>query len=181
MSYKPPKYLFFYLLIIIFGITLTYFSYTQLNERDLGIYNVSNSSDTKLNLDIKNVNKLTLEIKNIYQNQEKSLCKSDEIYVYGTLRNRINNDIVRIRIQNIDVTNQLKIISKSTSIEPTRNYVHTPIVIISENFDCIDEVIKIIFEEEVNIKYLLIKNTGNYKTYNKIKTYNIKAYWIVVI
>ena len=176
MSYKPPKYLFFYLLIITFGITLTYFSYTQLNERDLGIYNVSNSSDTKLNLDIKNVNKLTLEIKNIYQNQEKSLCKSDEIYVYGTLRNRINNDIVRIRILNIDVTNQLKIVSKSTSIEPTRNYVHTPIVIISENFDCIDQVIKIFFEEEVNIKYLLIKNTGKYKTYNKIKTYNIKAY-----
>ena len=53
MSYKPPKYLFFYLLIITFGITLTYFSYTQLNERDLGIYNVSNSSDTKLNLDIR--------------------------------------------------------------------------------------------------------------------------------
>ena len=147
MSYKPPKYLYFYLLILIFGITLSYFSYTQLNVRDLGIYNISNTSDTKLNLDIKNVNKLTLEIKNIYQNQDKSLCKSDDIYVYGTLRNRINNDIVRIRIQNIEVTNQLKIISKSTTIEPTRNYVHTPIDVISENFDCIDEVITIFFEQ----------------------------------
>ena len=176
MSYKPPKYLYFYLLILIFGITLSYFSYTQLNVRDLGIYNISNTSDTKLNLDIKNVNKLTLEIKNIHQNQDKSLCKSDDIYVYGTLRNRINNDIVRIRIQNIEVTNQLKIISKSSTIEPTRNYVHTPIDVISENFDCIDEVITIFFEEEVNVSYLLIKNTDKYKSYNKIKTFNIKAY-----
>ena len=87
----------------------------------------------------------------------------------------------KIKHQSNNVTNQLKIVSKSTSIEPTRNYVHTPIVIISENFDCIDQVIKIFFEEEVNIKYLLIKNTGKYKTYNKIKTYNIKAYWIVII
>ncbi len=176
MSYKPPKYLYFYLLILIFGITLSYFSYTQLNVRDLGIYNISNTSDTKLNLDIKNVNKLTLEIKNIHQNQDKSLCKSDDIYVYGTLRNRINNDIVRIRIQNIEVTNQLKIISKSSTIEPTRNYVHTPIDVISENFDCIDEVITIFFEEEVNVSYLLVKNTDKYKSYNKIKTFNIKAY-----
>lgn len=176
MSYKPPKYLYFYLLILIFGITLFYFSYTQLNVRDLGIYNISNTSDTKLNLDIKNVNKITLEIKNIHQNQDKSLCKSDDIYVYGTLRNRINNDIVRIRIQNIEVTNQLKIISKSSSIEPTRNYVHTPVVVISENFDCIDEVITIFFEEEVNVSYLLVKNTDKYKSYNKIKTFNIKAY-----
>tara|TARA_Y100001960_G_scaffold634_1_gene680 strand:- start:48 stop:578 length:531 start_codon:yes stop_codon:yes gene_type:complete len=176
VSYKPPKYLYFYLLILIFGITLSYFSYTQLNVRDLGIYNISNTSDTKLNLDIKNVNKLTLEIKNIHQNQDKSLCKSDDIYVYGTLRNRINNDIVRIRIQNIEVTNQLKIISKSSTIEPTRNYVHTPIDVISENFDCIDEVITIFFEEEVNVSYLLVKNTDKYKSYNKIKTFNIKAY-----
>ena len=176
MSYKPPKYLYFYLLILIFGITLSYFSYTQLNVRDLGVYNISNTSDTKLNLDIKNVNKLTLEIKNIHQNQDKSLCKSDDIYVYGTLRNRINNDIVRIRIQNIEVTNQLKIISKSSTIEPTRNYVHTPIAVISENFDCIDEVITIFFEEEVNVSYLFVENTDKYKSYNKIKTFNIKAY-----
>ena len=176
MSYKPPKYLYFYLLILIFGITLSYFSYSQLNVRDLGIYNISNTSDTKLNLDIKNVNKITLEIKNIHQNEDKSLCKSDDIYVYGTLRNRINNDIVRIRIQNIEVTNQLKIISKSSTIEPTRNYVHTPIAVISENFDCIDEVITIFFEEEVNVSYLLVENTDKYKSYNKIKTFNIKAY-----
>ena len=37
--------------------------------------------------------------------------------------------------------NQLKIISKSATIEPTRNYQQSPLVIVSENFDCVDEVI----------------------------------------
>ena len=70
----------------------------------------------------------------------------------------------------------LKIISKSTTIEPTRNYEHSPVVIVSENFDCIDEVLTIEFEEKVNVKYLLIKKTDKYTSYNKIKTINIKAY-----
>ena len=88
----------------------------------------------------------------------------------------MNNDIVRIRLQNIKVTNQLKIISKSTSIEPTRNYQQIPVVIISENFDCVNEVITLIFEEKINISYVLIKTSKNYETYNQIKSINIKAY-----
>ena len=88
----------------------------------------------------------------------------------------MNNDIVRIRLQNIKVTNQLKIISKSTSIEPTRNYQQNPVVIISENFDCVNEVITLIFEEKINISYVLIKTSKNYETYNQIKSINIKAY-----
>ena len=39
-------------------------------------------------------------------------------------------------------------ISKSTSIEPTRNYQQSPVVIVSENFDCVNEVITLIFEEK---------------------------------
>jgi len=54
------------------------------------------------------------------------------------------------------------------------NYFH--IVIVSENFDCIDEVLTIEFEDKVNVKYLLIKKIDKYKSYNKIKTINIKAY-----
>ena len=88
----------------------------------------------------------------------------------------MNNDIVRIRLQNIKVTNQLKIISKSTTIEPTRNYQQSPLVIVSENFDCVDEVITLIFEEKINISYILIKTTNNYENYNQIKTINIRAY-----
>ena len=74
------------------------------------------------------------------------------------------------------MSNGLKMISKSTTIEPTRNYVQSPVVIVSKNFDCIDEVLTIEFEEKVNVKYLLIKKTDKYKSYNKIKTINIKAY-----
>ena len=176
MSYKPPRYLFFYLLFSLFFITLYLFSSNNLNERNLGEYNISKSSDTKLELGIKNVSILKLRIKEVYITNSQSLCKSGDVFIYGTLRNRINNDIVRIRVEDIKVTNSLNVISKSTTIEPTRNYEHTPVVVISENFDCVDEVITIEFEEKVNVSYILIKTGDKYKSYNKIKTVNIKAY-----
>ena len=176
MSYKPPKYIYFYLLFIFLVFTLSIFSNQTLKERNLGIYNINESSQSRLDLNIKNVSKLEIEIIEIYQTNNQSLCKSGEIFIYGTLRNRVNNDIVRIRLQNIKVTNQLKIISKSTSIEPTRNYQQSPVVIVSENFYCGDEVITLIFEEKINISYVLIQTSNNYETYNQIKSINIKAY-----
>ena len=176
MSYKPPKYIYFYLLFIFLVFTLSIFSNQTLKERNLGIYNINESSQSRLDLKIKNVSELKIEIIDIYQTNSQTLCKTDEIYIYGTLRNRVNNDIVRIRLQNIKVTNQLKIISKSTTIEPTRNYQQSPLVIVSENFDCVDEVITLIFEEKINISYILIRTTKNYETYNQIKSINIKAY-----
>ena len=176
MSYKPPKYIYFYLLFIFLVFTLSIFSNQTLKERNLGIYNINESSQSRLDLKIKNVSELEIEIIEIYQTNNQSLCKSGEIFIYGTLRNRVNNDIVRIRLQNIKVTNQLKIISKSTSIEPTRNYKQSPVVIVSENFYCGDEVITLIFEEKINISYVLIQTSKNYETYNQIKSINIKAY-----
>ena len=176
MSYKPPKYIYFYLLFIFLVFTLSIFSNQKLKERNLGIYNINESSQSRLDLNIKNVSELEIEIIEIYQTNNQSLCKSGEIFIYGTLRNRVNNDIVRIRLQNIKVTNQLKIISKSTSIEPTRNYQQSPVVIVSENFYCVDEVITLIFEEKINISYVLIQTSKNYETYNQIKSINIKAY-----
>ena len=176
MSYKPPKYLYFYILFILLLSTLSLFSNQTLKERNLGIYNINESSQSRLDLNIKNVSELKIEIIDIYQTNNQSLCKSGEIFIYGTLRNRLNNDIVRIRLQNIKVTNQLKIISKSTSIEPTRNYQQSPVVIVSENFYCGDEVITLIFEEKINISYVLIQTSNNYETYNQIKSINIKAY-----
>ena len=176
MSYKPPKYIYFYLLFIFLVFTLSIFSNQTLKERNLGIYNIKESSQSRLDLNIKNVSELEIEIIEIYQTNNQSLCKSGEIFIYGTLRNRVNNDIVRIRLQNIKVTNQLKIISKSTSIEPTRNYQQSPVVIVSENFYCGDEVITLIFEEKINISYVLIQTSKNYETYNQIKSINIKAY-----
>ena len=176
MSYKPPKYIYFYLLFIFLVFTLSIFSNQTLKERNLGIYNINESSQSRLDLNIKNVSELEIEIIEIYQTNNQSLCKSGEIFIYGTLRNRVNNDIVRIRLQNIKVTNQLKIISKSTSIEPTRNYQQSPVVIVSENFYCGDEVITLIFEEKINISYVLIQTSNNYETYNQIKSINMKAY-----
>ena len=176
MSYKPPKYIYFYLLFIFLVFTLSILSKQKLKERNLGIYNINESSQSRLDLNIKNVSELEIEIIEIYQTNNQSLCKSGEIFIYGTLRNRVNNDIVRIRLQNIKVTNQLKIISKSTSIEPTRNYQQSPVVIVSENFYCGDEVITLIFEEKINISYVLIQTSKNYETYNQIKSINIKAY-----
>ena len=176
MSYKPPKYIYFYILFIFLVFTLSIFSNQTLKERNLGIYNINESSQSRLDLNIKNVSELEIEIIEIYQTNNQSLCKSGEIFIYGTLRNRLNNDIVRIRLQNIKVTNQLKIISKSTSIEPTRNYQQNPVVIVSENFYCVDEVITLIFEEKINISYVLIQTSKNYETYNQIKSINIKAY-----
>ena len=176
MSYKPPKYIYFYILFILLAFTLSVFSNQTLKERNLGLYTISESSQSKLDLNIKNVSELKLKIIDIYQTNSQTLCKTDEIYIYGTLRNRVNNDIVRIRLQNIKVTNQLKIISKSTTIEPTRNYQQSPLVIVSESFDCVNEVITLIFEEKINISYILIKTTKNYETYNQIKSINIKAY-----
>ncbi len=176
MSYKAPRYIYFYLLFGIFFVTLSYFSSVESNERNLGQFNVSKSANTKLELDIKNVSILNIQIDDIHITNNESLCKTGDIYIYGTLRNRINNDIVRIRVEDIGVSSGLKVISKSTSIEPTRNYEHSPVVIISINFDCIGEVLTIEFEEKVNISYLLIKSTDNFKSYNKIKIINIKAY-----
>ena len=176
MSYKPPKYVYFYLLFIFLLFTLSLFSNQTLNERNLGFFTINESSQSRLDLNIKNVSELEIEIIEIYQTNNQSLCKSGEIFIYGTLRNRVNNDIVRIRLQNIKVTNQLKIISKSTSIEPTRNYQQSPVVIVSENFYCGDEVITLIFEEKINISYVLIQTSKNYETYNQIKSINIKAY-----
>ena len=77
---------------------------------------------------------------------------------------------------NICLKFKIKIISKSTSIEPTRNYQQSPVVIVSENFDCFNEVITLIFEEKINISYVLIQTSKNYETYNQIKSINIKAY-----
>ena len=176
MSYKPPRYLYFYLLFSIFFITLFIFASVETIERNLGQFNISKSSNTKIDLNINNVSSLEIQINEIYITNSQSLCKTEQIYIFGTLRNRINNDIVRIRVEDIEVSNGLKMISKSTTIEPTRNYVQSPVVIVSKNFDCIDEVLTIEFEEKVNVKYLLIKKTDKYKSYNKIKTINIKAY-----
>ena len=67
MSYKPPKYIYFYLLFIFLVSTLSIFSNQTLKERNLGIYNINESSQSRLDLNIKNVSELKIEIIDIYQ------------------------------------------------------------------------------------------------------------------
>ena len=76
MSYKPPKYIYFYLLFIFLVFTLSIFSNQTLKERNLGIYNINESSHSRLDLNIKNVSELKIEIIDIYQTNNQSLCKS---------------------------------------------------------------------------------------------------------
>ena len=88
MSYKAPRYIYFYLLFGIFFVTLSYFSSVESNERNLGQFNVSKSANTKLELDIKNVSILNIQIDDIHITNNESLCKTGDIYIYGTLRNK---------------------------------------------------------------------------------------------
>ena len=63
MSYKPPKYIYFYLLFIFLVFTLSIFSNQTLKERNLGIYNINESSQSRLDLKIKNVSELKIDKK----------------------------------------------------------------------------------------------------------------------
>ena len=70
----------------------------------------------------------------------------------------------------------LKINSKSATIEPTRNYEQFPLNVTSSSFDCLENTITIYFEEKINVRYLEFDNTKAGKNTNTIKTYRITAY-----
>jgi len=173
VRYKGSKYFFFYLIIIIFFVTLFIFQFKQLDSINLGIYSIKENTDSKIELNILNVIEIDLVIKDLYISSEENICSTGEIYVYGTLRNSSN--LVRIRLQDIKTSSSLNIISKSSAIEPTRNYEQFPLNVYSSNFDCSEEVITIIFEEHININYLLVVPT-NKITSNQVKTFSITAY-----
>ena len=96
------------------------------------------------------------------------------MYVFGTLRN--SNNLVRIRLQDVTVDGNLKINSKSATIEPTRNYEQFPLNVTSNSFDCLGNTITIYFEEKINIRYLEFDNSKSGNNTNTIKTYRITAY-----
>ena len=173
MRYKGPKYFFFYLIVIVFFATLFIFQYKQLDSINLGMFSIKENTDSKIELNILNVIELNLTIKDIYISSQENICSTGEIYVYGTLRNSSN--LVRIRLQDIKTSSNLNIVSKSSAIEPTRNYEQFPLNVYSNNFDCSEEVLTIIFEEHININYLLIVPT-NKSSSNQVKTLSITAY-----
>jgi len=173
VRYKGPKYFFFYLIVIVFFATLFIFQYKQLDSINLGLFSIKENTESKIELNILNIIELDLTIKDIYISSQENICSTGEIYVYGTLRNSSN--LVRIRLQDIKTSSSLNIVSKSSAIEPTRNYEQFPLNVYSNNFDCFEEVITIIFEEHININYLLVVPTTN-STSNQVKTLSITAY-----
>ena len=68
-------YIFLYIIYFL-AFTLSVFSNQTLKERNLGFYNINESSQSKLDLNIKNVSELKIEIIDIYQTNNQSLCKT---------------------------------------------------------------------------------------------------------
>ena len=120
MQYKGPKYFFFYLTIFVFFLTLFVFQNVAPNQINLGSYSVKDEVSSKMYLNLLNISKIDLEIEDIYTSNQDNLCSTGDIYVYGTLRR--SDNLVRIRLQDVKADPSLTINSKSSTIEPTRNY-----------------------------------------------------------
>ena len=174
MQYKGPKYFFFYLTIFVFFLTLFVFQNVAPNQINLGSYSVKDEVSSKMYLNLLNISKIDLEIEDIYTSNQDNLCSTGDIYVYGTLRR--SDNLVRIRLQDVKADPSLTINSKSSTIEPTRNYEQFPLNVTSKTFDCTNKTITVYFEEEIHIRYLEFDNSNASYNTNTIKTYRITAY-----
>ena len=169
-SGKYPLYLLFFVIFLILFVAQTY----DLEKKDLGSYSINNVNSSKIYLNILNISKLELTIENIFINDENNICSTGDVYVYGTLRT--SNEFVRIRINDINVNNNLKILNKDESTNPLRTYEQYPVRVVSTSSKCVGNKITLTFLEEINIKYILIKNPNQSDNSNLIKSYTITAY-----
>tara|TARA_B100000900_G_C20575134_1_gene715007 strand:+ start:1089 stop:1616 length:528 start_codon:yes stop_codon:yes gene_type:complete len=169
-SNKYPLYLLFFVIFLILFVAQTYDS----EKKELGSYSINNVDSSKIYLNILNISKLELTIENIFINNQFNICSTGDIFVYGTLRT--SNEFVRIRIYDIKINNNLKILNKDESTNPLRTYEQFPVRVISTSNNCIGNKITLTFLEEVNIKYILIKNQKQSNDINLIKSYTITAY-----
>ena len=174
MKYKGPKYFYFYLTIFVFFLTLFVFQNVAPNQIALGSYTIKDETNSKIYLNLLNISKIDLEVDDIYISNQENFCSTGDVYVFGTLRN--SNNLVRIRLQDVSTEGNLKINSKAATIEPTRNYEQFPLNVTSGSFDCLENIITIYFEEQINVRYLEFDNTKAGKNTNTIKTYRITAY-----
>ena len=139
---------------------------------DLGNFNLNNSGSTKLTLNIFDIGNLEVHIIDIYETSDEKFCMFDEIYIFGSLKS--SGNFVRIRINEVNVSNGLKILNKAESEYYSRQDYQEPIQIISRTFNCNEEIIFIEFEENININYLeFVQNQNN--EYKAFRTLNIKA------
>ena len=174
MKYKGPKFFYFYLIIFIFLLTLFVFQNVAPNQISLGSYSINDETNSKIYLNLLNISKIDLEVDDLYITNQENFCSTGDVYVFGTLRN--SNNLVRIRLQDVSAEGNLKINSKSATIEPTRNYEQFPLNVTSNSFDCLGNTITIYFEEKINIRYLEFDNSKSENNSNTIKTYRITAY-----
>jgi len=169
-SGKYPLYLLFFVIFLILFVAQTY----DAEKKELGSYSINNVNSSKIYLNILNISKLELTIENIFINDEDNICATGDVYVYGTLRT--SSEFVRIRINEIKVNNNLKILNKDESTNPLRTYEQYPVRVISTSNKCAGNKITLTFLEEINIKYILIKNPNQSDNSNLIKSYTITAY-----
>ena len=169
-SGKYPLYLLFFVIFLILFVAQTY----DAEKKELGSYSINNVNSSKIYLNILNISKLELTIENIFINDEDNICATGDVYVYGTLRT--SSEFVRIRINDIKVNNNLKILNKDESTNPLRTYEQYPVRVVSTSNNCAGNKIILTFLEEINIKYILIKNPNQSDNSNLIKSYTITAY-----
>ena len=169
-SGKYPLYLLFFVIFLILFVAQTY----DAEKKELGSYSINNVNSSKIYLNILNISKLELTIENIFINDEDNICATGDVYVYGTLRT--SSEFVRIRINDIKVNNNLKILNKDESTNPLRTYEQYPVRVVSTSNNCAGNKITLTFLEEINIKYILIKNPNQSDNSNLIKSYTITAY-----
>ena len=169
-SGKYPLYLLFFVIFLILFVAQTY----DAEKKELGSYSINNVNSSKIYLNILNISKLELTIENIFINDQDNICTTGDVYIYGTLRT--SSEFVRIRIHDIEVNNNLKIINKDESTNPLRTYEQYPARVVSTSSNCTGNKITLTFLEEINIKYILIKNPNQSDNFNLIKSYTITAY-----
>ena len=174
MKYKGsgryPLYLLFFVIFVILFVAQTY----DAEKKELGSYSINNVNSSKIYLNILNISKLELTIENIFINEQDNICTTGDVYVYGSLRT--SSEFVRIRINDIKVNNNLKILNKDESTNPLRTYEQYPVRVVSTSNNCAGNKITLTFLEEINIKYILIKNPNQSENSNLIKSYTITAY-----
>ena len=171
MAYKKPKHtnlVIFLITVLIIMLNIP----DNAKTTDLGNFNLNNSGSTKLTLNIFDIRNLEVHIVDIYETSDEKFCKFDEIYIFGSLKS--SGNFVRIRINEVNVSNGLRILNKEESEYYSRQDYQEPIQIISRTFNCNDESIFIEFEENINIDYLqFVQNQNN--EYKAFRTLNIKA------
>lgn len=167
---KYPLYFLFFIIFLILFIAQTF----EIEKKDLGSYSIDNVDSSKIYLNILNISKLELTIDSVFIEDQNYLCSTGDIYVYGTLRT--SDNFVRIRIYDVNVNNNLKIINKDESTNPLRTYEQYPVNVISSSNNCIGNKITLFFQEEINIRYIQIEKPEKNKNINFIKSYTITAY-----